>query len=834
MQLSVRRLVAVLCGLGLWTASARGGAAGPLVRWVAGEARIGVLSDGSLGSIEVGAGGRNLVAGGQPAPLLSLGVGGKVRVPEGASWEASSGRLTLRYPAVGGTAVLKLASKSGYLVLEVVEMHVPEPVEWVIWGPYPIAIGEIIGELIGVVRDREFAVGIQALNAKTLGGYPESEADGDQGFGGDDTGHYPNLPAALNKDQGYRADTARPKPFGSILQAYCRERDRERVIPNWGHPRYRVHPFSDGGVIGSKIALFACPESAALKTLGAIELGEGLPHPMLDGVWAKVSPAATASYLIVDFSEESVDRAIEMTRRAGLRYLYHSSPFASWGHFVLKPALFPHGWEGLRESVEKGRRAGVRIGFHTLSNFITPGDAYVTPEPDPRLAVVGDTAVVQAVDGAAREIPIEDPGYFSTPSTMNTARIGRELVRFKGVSPQAPWRLLECERGAWGTQSGPHGRGERVARLLDHPYKVFHGDADLSMEIARNIAELCNQTGALQLSFDGLEGNWASGYGKYGVSLFTEAWYAALKPGVKGEVINDASLPGHFNWHVNTRMNWGEPWYAGFRESQTLYRFKNQVHFERNFVPHMLGWFALRAETSIEDAEWLLARAAGFDAGFALATSLASTAQLAADPGSAETARRFGATGAILESIRVWEGARMAGAFPPSVKEGLRDNEREFHLGTARDGGWELQEAFLFRSNYVSTSGEPLGVSIHNPATTQPLRWVIRAVGKPAPAAIHLEAGEGGIFDWNPAALPEGGSLRYEGGDSVVVADAAWKEVARLPVRAEGWRVRYGDSTVKLRASLREGASLKAEFRTLSLPTHLERSPACWLPASER
>ena len=83
---------------------------------------------------------------------------------------------------------------------------------------------------------------------------------------------------------------------------------------------------------------------------------------------------ANCSYLIVDFSEDNVDRAIEMTRRAGLKYLYHSSPFETWGHFELKPNLFPHGWDGLRACVEKARKAGVRVGFHTLSNFITPND----------------------------------------------------------------------------------------------------------------------------------------------------------------------------------------------------------------------------------------------------------------------------------------------------------------------------------------------------------------------------------------------------------------------------------------------------------------------------
>jgi len=110
-------------------------------------------------------------------------------------------------------------------------------------------------------------------------------------------------------------------------------------------------------------------------------------------------------------------------------------------------------------------------------------------------------------------------------------------------------------------------------------------------------------------------------------------------------------------------------------------------------MPHMLGWFALRSDTSVEDAEWLLARAAGFDAGFALAASLASTAQLEADPKSADAAKQFGATPAILAAIKEWETARMARAFPPEVKAKLRDNTREFHLeiGCAQQRGSSLK-----------------------------------------------------------------------------------------------------------------------------------------------
>ena len=44
----------------------------------------------------------------------------------------------------------------------------------------------------------------------------------------------------------------------------------------------------------------------------------------------------------------------------------------------------------------------------------------------------------------------------------------------------------------------------------------------------------------------------------------------------------------------------------------------------------------------------------------------------------------------ILEAIRQWETARLAGAFPDHIKEALRDNSREFHLEPAGPGRWDL------------------------------------------------------------------------------------------------------------------------------------------------
>ncbi len=651
-----------------------------------GRASFSIDASGSFHAIT--ADGHNLLAPGQPAPVLSMRVAGQLHGPSRATWDTSAKALTLEYADIGTTAMVAVRAKQTHITFELTELRGRSLVELILWGPYPVGIGDLVGEVVGVVRDSEFAMGIQALNARTLGGYPSTENDIEpDGAVADDTGGYPGLPDELKKQQLWRGDTAKRMPFGSTLQAYCRNRNRQRVISNWGHDQFVALPFDDGGVIGSKIALFACPSAEALPTLGEIEVTEGLPHPMLGGTWAKMATGATESYLIVDFGESTIDLAIEMTRRAGLKHVYQSSPFETWGHFKLKPALFPRGWDGFRDCVEKARKAGIGVGFHTLSNFITPNDPFVTPKPDTGLARIGTSELTAGIGDTETEIPVADPGWFQKKTDLNTVVVGDELIRYEGVSTEAPWRLLKCERGAWNTRAAAHGKSDTVSKLMDHGYKVFLTDAALTQEVARNIAAFCNHTGTTQLSLDGLEGNWSTGMGQYGRTLFTKTWYDALTPELRGNVVNDASNPGHFNWHIATRYNWGEPWYAGFRQSQTLYRLKNQLFYTRNLIPHMLGWFSVRGETTLEDAEWLCARAAGFNAGFALATSFASKATQT----SGDVAGMDEKKAAIFEAIRQWETARQARAFPENVKPVLQDVNREFRLAAVGPGEWDLQ-----------------------------------------------------------------------------------------------------------------------------------------------
>lgn len=769
-----------------------------------------ISPSGQISALRQGA--NDYLAADQPAPLLQLRVDGEWHQPDRMQWDASNRQMRLDYETAGIRAVLQAEAKPTHVVFELTALEPVGAVELILWGPYPTTIGETVGETVGVVRNVTAALGIQALNPKTLGGFPGSEDDVMPMYNIFAGGDYSDIAAEQRDHELYRGDTAKPTAFGSVLQAYCRDRSRERVIKNWAHSHFVAPAFEDGGVLGSRIALFGCPAEKALETIGRIELAEGLPHPLIDGVWGKIAPEATASYLIIDFGEGNLDTALELTGQAGLKYLYHGGPFRTWGHFELHPGSFPDGWASLKRCVERAQAAGIRLGVHTLSNFITPNDAYVTPVPDPRLASVGTTVLADPIDAVQTTIPVADPAWFNQMqnNTLKTARIDRELIRYGRVSEGPPWQLLECERGAWGTSASSHAAGQSIAKLMDHGYRVFLTDAELSWEVARRIAELFNRTGLLQVSFDGLEGAWSTGMGQYGRTLFTQAWYEHLSPELQGRVINDASNPGHFNWHVYTRMNWGEPWYAGFRESQTQYRLKNQNYYARNLMPRMLGWFQMNSETTLEDAEWLLARAAGFDAGFALVTN-------------PEVARKNGAGASILAAIKHWEQARLAGWFPEELKAALRDIKNEFHLAWTNGTHGELYPVYSAKG--VHDRREQPGMvtytefEIRNPHAAQPLQFILQVTGKTSVDGLVLEIN--GREAWTlTESLAPGQVLRYAGGDEARLCDAQGNTLKSLQLDPARLQVVSGPQHIRVGGRFQGGdaGGVKCEFRTVGRP----------------
>ncbi|MFT3946771.1 MAG: hypothetical protein QM763_07345 [Agriterribacter sp.] len=676
--------------------------------------------------------GKEYLAPGVTSPLLAVSINGKLLMPERLEWQKKTSTIVLYYPSWKGNVFIKATNKKEYITFELIKIQENISVDWIAWGPYPTIISKYIGETVGTVWDENFGIGIQALNIKTLGGAPTTDDDIEPSYDiFQETGGVKDI--SPDRKILFRGQTAKPAAFGSVIQAYCRNRNKPKIIENWGHEKYVVPAYPrDGGVRGSKIALWGAPSDQLLTVIEKIELEEGLPHPTLNGEWVKCSSLASSSYLIMSFGENNIEDALKLTQKAGLKYLYHPGPFSTWGHFLLNKNEFPNGWKGLKNCVDMAARRGIDLGVHTLSSFITTNDAFVTPVPDKRLAKVGESIITAAIDESTKSIAIASPVFFNQMKNNNlkTVMIGTELIRYRDISKQAPWVLEDCIRGAWETKAQAHSSGDTIAKLMDHGYKVFLPDIDLQDDIAANIASLYNQAGLKQISFDGLEGSWSTGMGQYATQLFVKKWYDLLKPELKGHVINDASGPGHYFWHIFTRMNWGEPWYAGFRESQTQYRLKNQDYFHRNLMPHMLGWFSLNASTSMEDMEWLLARAAGFDAGFGLSAGV-------------DAVQQHGYSEKILSAIHEWETARLSGAFSQKQKEGLRDIHKEFHLVKEADDEWRLfpvETKYFEHQSNVKQPGEPVNsaFTFNNPYAPQPMQFIIK-----------LQSDKGGEAVWN-------------------------------------------------------------------------------------
>ena len=701
--------------------------------------------------------GKEYLSFGKTIPLLSLYPDSQRKIdPTCLFYDKGRSILTIGYGDGSVKAFVEVRIKPTHICFQLKKIEGIKPTR-IDWGPFPTVIGKIIGETVGVVRDEETAIGIQSLNIQTIAG-------------------------------------AMPTEFGSQLFAYAIE--------------------EEGGISGSAIALFLSQAKDALKTIGEIEVEEGLPHPMLDGVWAKVSPSATLSYLITDFSEANIDEALLLCRKLGFKYIYHPGPFETWGHFILDKNRFPEGDESLKRCVEKAKKLGIRVGLHTLTAFITPNDPYVSPRPDPRLGGLGASQLSDDIDEASKEIPVAHKEPFIKKQNWGFSErfvlIDEEIIKYDEVSGDNPPKLIGCVRGVFGTRISNHKKGTEVRRLATHAYGTFYPGIRNGMmdEMAKRLVELFNYCGLQQISFDGLEGLWDYEYSSpYAANRFVKICY----DGWKQEVINDASGLLHFLWHIHTRMNWGEPWGKPMREGMAEYRLKNQDYFSRNLFPHMMGWFEFRSAspqleaTTLDEIEWMLSKCAGWDAGFALVAS-------------PEVFKTNGQGEAVINAIREWEEARHLGAFTQSQKERLKELTSEWHLEKVGEKRWLLFPLAFSPKFVFSAEHNKAEWRFNNEFEKQPLRFVMRVLpDKPERTVANpsFKIGRNEIIF--QVELKSNQYLVYEGGDEGVVYDWNWHPLQKVKVKGRQLVVPSGEVLVKFSCQFdgERSPSLWIRFKTI-------------------
>jgi hypothetical protein len=754
------------------------------VSFTSGELKMSLSKQGSITELSNLSTGKNYISTDTISPLITL-VSNNIRYQPGSmSYDKVQKKVTLGFKETGVTIEVRATSKNTHLVLEIIKAVPASKIDAIIWGPIPNTISKTIGEIIGVVRDGEVSLGIQVLNIKTLGGdYPTKEGS-----------------------TWARGITAVPAKWGSNIQAYSINRDRDRFVDAWGglYKNMPVKALKGETVVGSKIAVFSCKEALTFDRLEQIEIAENLPHPTVNGVWFKKSNLYGKSYMISSYGEKDMDEMIGYTKRAGLVSLYHEGPFKSWGNFELNPEQFPNGKNGLKASVDKAHAAGLYLGIHTLTNFINTNDPYVSPIPDKRLSFTGSSKLVTSIDADQNTIELASPEYFNDEkgNNLHTIKIGDELIRYKSVSDTAPYILLDCQRGAFGTTKSAHPAGEEVGKLFDHPYNVFFPNLDMQREIAKNITDLMNETGVDHLDLDGHEGALASGQGDYALELFAKDVYDQ----VKHDFIIGTSLSKTFYWHIGSYYNWGEPWYGGFKESMQQYRIDNQGLFDRNYMPNMLGWYLLAENTTLPEMEWMLSRAAGYNAGFAMVARPAAL-------------RKNSQTDQLLDAIREWEMARNGNAFSKTQQEALKNPKNEFHLEKRAEGKWTLHQYAMSpvftREKFERQPGEPTYTTwnLQYNWKEQPLQFRMQITGEKGSVKnikMQIDNYKELLF---PIELLAGESLVSDGTETIRIYDKNGKPKSTFKLQTSPPKVSSGSHIILIDSDYPEDDSPKIEVQ---------------------
>lgn len=781
---------------------------------------IGLNDRGNIVSMQEKTSGKEYFPKGQSAPVLSLYKDSTYAAPEKAVYDPQKQLITLQYNG-GITAVVGVQNKKQYLRFELLSLAPRNGTEAVVWGPYPTTISALIGETVGVVRDTAFAIGLQALHINTIEGIPD---DGDNAGGGSFIDPLPgqSLPDSLkdrigqaittdvNRDgdmpeyvRMYRGSLAVKKDFGSELRMFARDRRIARTIGSGDKLQY-VPPM-ESDLIGSAVAFFGCPAGEALNVIEKIEVGEGLPHPMIDGVWIKRSPRTSEAYMM--YEGNNMENSIKYAKMANFRLVHVGDVFESWGHFGLKTGRFPNGAADIRKLTAQAKAAGISLGIHTLTTFTGTGDSYVSPVPSDSLCKTGSSVLARDITAEDQTIFVKDPAFFKNTGATHTIQIGKELISYQAVSEDKPWRLLNCVRGQFKTVKAGHAAGSVVDKLANNSYSGFLPDIHLQDQYAKRLAAVCNETGIDLMDFDGFEGLEATGHGAYGENKFIDLWHKNLNR----DRMVCGSNTGHYFWHIYTYMNWGEPWYSGLRQSQINYRIENQRYFERNYMPGMLGWFKLEAEYRPEEIEWIQARSAAFNAGYLLRVD--------------ESVEKSGFKDQFFEAIREWQKARNTRAFSNAQINAFKDPKKEFHLKKVSAGSWELapvslQSGYVHRFKAVQT-GEPVAsrFKMTNPFGTQPIQLYITTTAvdgnkTDAVSKLSLEINKYQVLGINEPV--KAGSKFIVDGRSIFLCDATWNKLKEIKVDAmPQWLKGDNEIVVKSEFSGEKAPVLNFDFKSV-------------------
>ena len=680
----------------------------------------------------------------KPSPLLTL-YNSKLDTlyrPLSAEFNLPNNIIRLDYPN-NSRAEIRVEPKDKYLKFTLVSLTNREDIEGVQWGSIHTNITNLFGEIIGVARDTSetvnYALGMLALDDNTLGGTSRTIGDAapfQYVIHSPDTIQYP-LPEELYEGQIFTlggngisdvAFYAHKEPYYRILYGNAaeiddkgrisitynsRDRTKERevyfsLIPNMeaNTPNHlQVEPLPGVDYIGSSVALWGSPDSTALMdVIQDIVLSEGLPYPTLDGKWVK-DPAAYVPDAIT--SGGLYDSIISYTSRLGFKVisLYDQSflrpdrgneGYIDGKDFEKKPLKLTSGNLSHKEFAKMAAKYGITIGRTPITTSLAPGTKDASPIPSDSLCCQQVRLLANNISTTDTLILVNDPKYLDEIASweghaknLNMVKIGKELIHYLGVSEDEPYRLLNVERGYWGTTPSEHKTNDTICKLqvtINYGYDGLIPNMQLQDKIAEYYADVSYINGLGYYDFDGQEFLFNNGHGYYSAKrFFGKMFDRAAQHGIPPIRFTGATL-SEGSWHYQSIWNVGggknlydvetREWGSTTSQGKDL----RDVTYANYFPVGMGGNFPINANSTVEQYEHIQAISVG----------IGTTYSLYLNQKDVESCPE---KEAIFKVIRTWENARAANAFPREVKKLLAKPERNWRLldGDNKDS-WILNE----------------------------------------------------------------------------------------------------------------------------------------------
>ena len=232
-----------------------------------------------------------------------------------------------------------------------------------------------------------------------------------------------------------------------------------------------------------------------------------------------------------------------------------------------------------------------------------------------------------------RDLVIYHTEELDQPSTLNLILIGKEIVSYGTMEPAGDMLFLHrCSRGLYGTKAEAHSKREEAYKIWDAPERYCAPDGALLDSVRKCLAQRIAASGS-PFSLP------SGGYGQ--------------------ELLN-----------VSQRV-------------QLVDRWTNERASLDDTQQMMLGWFPIlvsdkrQASTVLEDLEWLLSKAAAFDAGFGLVIDRVAL-------------KRYGQLDKVMALVKAWNAVRDAGILTQMQKEDLSDPYADWHLEPFGEDGYLL------------------------------------------------------------------------------------------------------------------------------------------------